>query len=85
MIELRMLLDVPTTLFGLSAEWWGGLESKKGHEEVNIISIKWLLALFGKRGKSRGGMIIRFTGGRESDSLRACRRPTILTACRTPS
>jgi hypothetical protein len=39
----------------------------------------------GKRGKSRGGMIIRFTGGRESDSLRACRRPTILTACRTPS
>jgi hypothetical protein len=46
MIELRMLLDVPTTLFGLSAEWWDGLESKKGHDEVNIISIKWLLALF---------------------------------------
>jgi hypothetical protein len=38
-----------------------------------------------KRGKSRGGMIIRFTGGHESDSLRACRRPAILTACRTPS
>jgi hypothetical protein len=46
MIELRMLLDVPTTLFGLSAEWGDGLESKKGNDEVNIISIKWLLALF---------------------------------------
>jgi RNA polymerase sigma factor (sigma-70 family) len=36
------------------------------------------------RGKTRGiGMIIRFPRPRESDSLRACRRPTILTACRT--
>ena len=38
----------------------------------------------GKRSKTRGiGMIIRFPRPRESDSLRACRRPTILTACRT--
>ena len=39
-----------------------------------------------KRGKSSGiGMIIRFPRRRESDSLRACRRPTILMACRTPN
>ena len=38
-----------------------------------------------KRGKSGGGMIIRFPRRRESDSLWACRRPMILTACRTPS
>jgi hypothetical protein len=34
-----------------------------------------------KRGKTRGGMIIRFQRGRESDSLWACRR-LILIACR---
>ena len=40
----------------------------------------------GKRGKTRGiGMIIRFPRRHESDSLRACRRPTISTACRTPN
>src|ERR1019366_6313103 len=39
----------------------------------------------GKRGKTRGGIVIRFTGGRESDSFWACRRPMTWTACRTPS
>ena len=39
-----------------------------------------------KRGKTRGvGMIIRFSRRRESDSLRACRCPRILTVCRLPS
>jgi hypothetical protein len=38
-----------------------------------------------KRGKTRGGMIIRFTRGRESDSFWACRRLRILIVCRTPS
>ena len=43
-------------------------------------------AEMGNRGKTRGiGMIIRFPRPRESDSLRACRRPTILTAFRTPN
>jgi integrase len=38
------------------------------------------------RGKTRGiGMIIRFPRPRESDSLRACRCPTILTAFRPPN
>jgi hypothetical protein len=40
---------------------------------------------FGKRGKTRGGMILRFPGGRESDSFWECRGPGILTVCRTPS
>ena len=35
------------------------------------------------RGKSRGGMIIRFPEGRESDSFWECRRLPILTAFRT--
>ena len=39
----------------------------------------------GKRGKTRGGMILRFPGGRESDSFWECRGPGILTVCRTPS
>ena len=38
-----------------------------------------------KRGKTRGGMILRFPGGRESDSFWECRGPGILTVCRTPS
>jgi cytosine/adenosine deaminase-related metal-dependent hydrolase len=37
------------------------------------------------RGKTRGGMIIRFTGRGESDSFWACRRPITLMACRPPS
>ena len=35
-----------------------------------------------KRGKTRGGMIIRFTKEGESDSFWICRRPMIWTACR---
>jgi hypothetical protein len=43
------------------------------------------LRKIGKRGKSRGGgMIIRFSRRRESDSLRECRRPQTLMAFRTP-
>jgi CRISPR/Cas system-associated protein Cas10 (large subunit of type III CRISPR-Cas system) len=38
-----------------------------------------------KRGKSRGGMIIRFPRGRESDSFWECRRLPMLTAFRTPT
>ena len=38
-----------------------------------------------KRGKTSGGMILRFSGGRESDSFWEWRRPGILTVCRTPS
>ena len=37
-----------------------------------------------KRGKTRGGMIMRFTGRHELDLFWACRRPRIWTACRTP-
>jgi hypothetical protein len=44
-----------------------------------------LMTDFRNRGKTRGGTIVRFTLRRESDSLRACRRPTILIACRMPS
>jgi integrase len=39
----------------------------------------------GKRGKSRGGMILRFPRGRESDSFWECRRLPMLTAFRTPT
>jgi hypothetical protein len=46
----------------------------------------WTLPEFqSKRGKTRGGMILRFPGGRESDSFWECRGPGILTVCRTPS
>ena len=38
-----------------------------------------------KRSKTSGGMILRFSGGRESDSFWEWRRPGILTVCRTPS
>jgi hypothetical protein len=44
-----------------------------------------LMESFGKRGKTSGGMILRFSGGRESDSFWEWRRPGILTVCRTPS
>ena len=40
---------------------------------------------FRKRGKTRGGMILRFAGGRELDSFWECRSAGILTVCRTPS
>ena len=40
---------------------------------------------FRNRGKTRGGMNIRFTGRGESDSFWGCHRPMILTACHTPS
>ena len=39
----------------------------------------------GYRGKSRGGMILRFPRGRESDSFWECRRLPMLTAFRTPT
>jgi hypothetical protein len=48
-------------------------------------SLTWIFRTTpGNRGKSRGGMILRFTGGRESDSFWACRRLPMLTAFRTP-
>jgi 3-oxoadipate enol-lactonase len=37
-----------------------------------------------KRGKTLGGMILRFTGGRESDSFWECRRLPTSMAYRTP-
>ena len=37
----------------------------------------------GKRSKSRGGVILRFTGRRESDSFWECCRSRILTISRT--
>jgi hypothetical protein len=46
---------------------------------------QWVGMKTGKRGKTRGGMILRFPGGRESDSFWECRGPGILTVCRTPS
>ena len=38
-----------------------------------------------KRGKIRGGVILRFTGLRESDSFLECRRSRILNVSRTPN
>src|SRR3954469_20522951 len=38
-----------------------------------------------KRSKSRGGVILRFTGSRESDSFWECYRSRILTVFHTPS
>ena len=35
--------------------------------------------------KLSGGMILQFSGGRESDSFWGCCRPGILMVCRTPS
>jgi len=55
------------------ADWW--------HHRYGLIDFN----NEGKRGKTRGGMILRFSGGRESDSFWECRRPEILTVCRTPS
>jgi serine protease Do len=50
------------------------------------VQIQGVTSDIGKRGKTRGvGMIIRFSRRRESDSLRACRCPRILTVCRLPS
>ena len=62
-----------------------GLANSSGLIGKNL-TVQGNQAVLGKRGKTRGvGMIIRFPRRRESDSLRACRRPTILTACRTPN
>jgi len=62
--------------------WFGG----RDRSEASLAEFyQWLGRKRSKRGKTRGGMIIRFTGGRESDSLWACRRPRILTVYRTPS
>ena len=49
------------------------------------LQIQRLEDITGKRGKTSGGMILRFSGGRESDSFWEWRRPGILTVCRTPS
>jgi uncharacterized protein len=49
-----------------------------------ILIVQDAISICGNRGKSRGGTIIRFTGGRESDSFWECRLP-ILTAFRTPT
>ena len=45
---------------------------------------QWVMLPTGKRGKSRGGMIIRFPRRRESDSLWGCRRPKTSIAFQTP-
>ena len=52
--------------------------------------VKWrfdemLTVEIGKRGKIRGGVILRFTGLRESDSFLECRRSRILNVSRTPN
>jgi hypothetical protein len=49
------------------------------------VIMEWVPSPISKRGKTRGGMILRFPGGRESDSFWECRGPGILTVCRTPS
>src|SRR5215831_18822664 len=48
---------------------------------------RWLGLVTNKRirGKTHGGIIIRFTRRRESDSVLACRRLSILIACPMPS
>src|SRR5215831_5970704 len=52
---------------------------------LEIQSVMMLRPLRRKRGKSGGGMIIRFARRRASDSVGECRRRTILTAFRLPS
>jgi len=52
---------------------------------VGLIGVLPGLIVWRKRGKTSGGMILRFSGGRESDSFWEWRRPGILTVCRTPS
>ena len=49
-----------------------------------VISRPVLTSRLCKRGKSRGGMIIRFPRRRESDSLWGCRRPKTSIAFQTP-
>jgi hypothetical protein len=46
--------------------------------------IQELFMARGKRGKTRGGMILRFSGRRESDSFWECRLLLILMGFRTP-
>jgi len=55
-----------------------------GVMEIDVVAEE-PTANWSKRGKSRGGMIIRFTDGRESDLFWECRRLWILTAFRTPT
>ena len=43
-----------------------------------------IIASFGKRGKTGGGMNLRFTGGHELDSFWECCRPPTSMAYRTP-
>ena len=49
-----------------------------------VMGAEWLTFFPGKRGKTRGGTIIRFPRRRESDSLWGCRLPKISMAFQTP-
>jgi mRNA interferase HigB len=56
----------------------------KGNRYRLIVSVDFEKSIVCKRGKSGGGMILRFTGGHESDSFWECCRLQTLTAFRTP-
>ena len=74
--------ELNATDIALGFDWRAYLNFVNAHPWLGLLCHG---AYFCKRGKTRGGMILRFSGGRESDSFWECRRPEILTVCRTPS
>jgi len=83
--DFQLDMDIDTGALMPRLESW--------HHVADGIAGAFRIAMFpkefgssnGKRGKTSGGMILRFSGGRESDSFWEWRRPGILTVCRTPS
>ena len=49
-----------------------------------VLVLRQLNGFYGKRGKTGGGMNLRFTGGHESDSFWECCRPPTSMAYRMP-
>jgi hypothetical protein len=65
----------------LSIDRWGRGDIISTLEPIGAISVQ---AFPGKRGKTGGGMNLRFTGGHESDSFWECCRPPTSMAYRMP-
>ena len=61
-----------------------GTVAGSGGQTVFAEHLRWVRGRFGKRGKTGGGMIFRFSGRHESDSFWECCRLPTLMAYRMP-
>ena len=74
---------IPIVFVGIGDPVVAGVVASTARPEGNATGFTNFLASFGKRSKSRGGVILRSTGRRESDSFWECCRSRILTISRT--